>query len=385
MHSFYKFIRSHWSPAVASVLVVSMFMLMTGIGAWVKGARAEALTNVKDILSDSDLSVSSAHSIYFTTYNVLTAGQTINIEFDAPTNHLFKIDAGMTAADIAASYGATVVAACGGGSDEMTFTRNSAYDFTLTVCAGDSVPPGEITIITATSSIVNPNAAGSYVIRITTTNETNDFGDTRVAIIDDVTMTAAVDTTLMFEIDGLLADSSTTVNGTALTKSTTATTIPFGTLIVGQAEVAGQGLKVTTNARNGFSVTVQQDHNLLSQTGADIDLFQDGASTLQPIAWVAPSNILDQENTYGHYGVTSDDRDLNGNEFNVAQDRATSGDRWSGAINTPREVFSHIGPTDGKTFDEGYTKVAYKIQIASLQEAATDYINSLTYVCTPTF
>lgn len=220
MHSFYKFIRSHWSPAVASVLVVSMFMLMTGIGAWVKGARAEALTNVKDILSDSDLSVSSAHSIYFTTYNVLTAGQTINIEFDAPTNHLFKIDAGMTAADIAASYGATVVAACGGGSDEMTFTRNSAYDFTLTVCAGDSVPPGEITIITATSSIVNPNAAGSYVIRITTTNETNDFGDTRVAIIDDVTMTAAVDTTLMFEIDGLLADSSTTVNGTALTKST---------------------------------------------------------------------------------------------------------------------------------------------------------------------
>lgn len=43
------------------------------------------------------------------------------------------------------------------------------------------------------------------------------------------------------------------------------------------------------------------------------------------------------------------------------------------------------GPADGSTAHQGRTRVGYKIQIGSLQEAGTDYTNTLTYVATPTF
>ena len=41
--------------------------------------------------------------------------------------------------------------------------------------------------------------------------------------------------------------------------------------------------------------------------------------------------------------------------------------------------------SDGSTANIGLTRVGYKIQIGALQEAANDYSNRITYVCTPTF
>jgi hypothetical protein len=81
-------------------------------------------------------------------------------------------------------------------------------------------------------------------------------------------------------------------------------------------------------------------------------------------------------------GLTSDDADLNSGEF------GTSTPLFAGNIQastTPRQVFSHTGPSDGTTQNKGLIKVAYRIQIASLQEAGNDYTNVLTYIATPTF
>jgi hypothetical protein len=58
---------------------------------------------------------------------------------------------------------------------------------------------------------------------------------------------------------------------------------------------------------------------------------------------------------------------------------------YAGNIGTARTVFSHTGPADGSTANKGQTRVAIKIQITALQEAATDYNNRLMYVATPTF
>ena len=142
-----------------------------------------------------------------------------------------------------------------------------------------------------------------------------------------------------------------------------------------------QQLNVTTNARNGFSVTVQENQPPTSATGATIDLFSNGASTTVPITWVAPTAILDVPSTYGHFGVTSDDAD----ESQYAANEFAAATKWSGAMDVPKVVFSHTGPSDGVTQNKGKATVGYRIQISDLQEAGTDYTNTLTYVATPTF
>jgi hypothetical protein len=245
----------------------------------------------------------------------------------------------------------------------------------FTVCPSDSVSLGTKIITLGNSKIVNPATPGTYTVRVTTSNES---GDTLVAIINQAVLTAAVDTSLTFTISGVSIGSS--VNGDATTTATTtsATVIPFGTLASGTAKLAAQDLSVSTNAKNGFIVTLKQNQNLLSNTGADVDLFKDGAANVTPTAWTAPSATFGNENTYGHYGVTSEDADLNGDEFGIALYAGNFG-------TTSRTVFSNSGPSDGTTANIGATRVGIKIQISSLQEAASDYNNQLTYICTPTF
>lgn len=81
-------------------------------------------------------------------------------------------------------------------------------------------------------------------------------------------------------------------------------------------------------------------------------------------------------------GITSDDTDLNANEF-----FSGSVIKWAGNFHatTTRTIFSHTGPADGVTQNTGKARVGYKVLVSSLQEAATDYTNHLIYVCTPTF
>ena len=223
-----------------------------------------------------------------------------------------------------------------------------------------------------TNRVTNPGV-GSYEFVVTA--GAADTGRTRVAILNNVLVTASVDTSFIFTVAGLAT--TTAVNGTSTTGSSSAIAIPFGTLTAGVMKTLGQQLTVTTNARNGFVVTVQQNQNLLSSTGADIDGFIDGVYTNTPTAWVAPTNSILSENTWGHWGLTSEDADLNANEFGSAL--------FVAASTTARQVFSHTGPADGTTADKGATKVGYQIQISPLQEAGNDYSTVLTYIATPTF
>ncbi len=192
-----------------------------------------------------------------------------------------------------------------------------------------------------------------------------------------MSVTAAVDTTFTFSIAGVAA-STTAITGEATTTiTTTATSVAFGTLNAGVIGVAAQSLTVSTNAKNGFSVTIQQDHDLVSASTADINVFVDGDATTTPVAWTPPSGQVGDDTTYGHYGITSEDGTLSwggGDPFGSAL--------YSGsfAATAPLEVFYHNGVANGAT-----TSVGIKIETSALQEAANDYSNTLTYVATPVF
>ncbi len=359
-------------------MLVAVALVVVSMGLY-HDAQAANLTTISNTLSDSDPTVVSNHTIQFTVPTSsagVIAGGTIVVTFPAGFTMgsvaFGDVDFSINGTDqtlAAAPSGATWGAAVAG--QNLTLTSGTGV-----VTAGQvvriEVGTNATFGTTGTNRVTNP-AAGSYEFVVTAGADT---GRTRVAIIDNVDVTAIVNTSFTFTIDGLAT--STTINGTSTTGSTTPTAIPFDVLTAGQIKTLAQQLNVTTNARNGFVVTVEQDANLQSSTGADIDGFIDGAYTNTPAAWVAPSNSISNENTWGHWGLTSEDTTLTaGDEFGSAL--------FVAASTTPRQVFMHTGPADGSTADIGRTRVGYQIQISPLQEAGYDYSTVLTYIATPTF
>ncbi|MEZ4200031.1 MAG: hypothetical protein R3B69_00275 [Candidatus Paceibacterota bacterium] len=359
---------------VTSALVVWTFSVYTF-------AQAANVTDVSDTLSDSDISAVSDHTIAFTVPTGsagVEAGETITVTFPAGFNmgsvafgdvdlEVNTVDETLAGTPSGATWGAAVA------GQVLTITSGSATidaDDDVVIKIGTNADGG-------TNQITNPGSGGSYEIDITSgTGANGDAGHTRVAILDNVDVTAQVDTTFDFVVSGVNTIGAS-VNGTSTSATSSATEIPFGTLSAGVVETIAQRLNVTTNAIGGFVVTVEQDQNLLSSTGADIDGFIDGAYTNTPAAWQAPGNNISDEDTWGHWGLTSEDSDLNTDEF--------GSDLWVAASTTPREIFSHDGPSDGTTDDVGSTTVGYQIEISPLQEAADDYSTTLTYIATPTF
>jgi hypothetical protein len=361
--------------------LVACAVVMATIGFY-NTAQAANLTNVSNTLTDSAPTVLSGHTFAFTVPAAGTAiapGDTITIAFPATfTGVGTVVDADVTVSVAAGDVSAAATVA--GSGSNVTVTG-------ITVAAGE-----EVVVAIADTRITNPAkvlASGigdSYEFSINT--GLGDSGKTRVAIVENVLVTAIVETTFDFVITGLAT--TTDVNGEATTGSTTPTSIPFGVLVAGTPKVLAQQLNVTTNARNGFVVTVEQDGALRSSTGADIDSYLNGTDVVIPGAWAAPNGTLAfGENGFGHWGLTTEDGDVNSG----TAPNFTAIDQYIAVLNAPQVIFGHTGVSDGTTTgagtaaddDIGQTQVGYKIEITPLQEAGDDYNTTLTYIATPTF
>ncbi|OGG67406.1 hypothetical protein A3I99_01845 [Candidatus Kaiserbacteria bacterium RIFCSPLOWO2_02_FULL_45_11b] len=354
-------------------MLVACAVILGSIGVYTT-AQAANLTFISDTLTDSSPSAQSGHDISFTiaTGSALVNTEDISITFPSG----FTTVASTTVGDITVTVD--------GGAD--TATNFSAVGQVVSFDGIDATQGQVVRIVIAADAITNPASPQSYEIVVQLANADSDTGRPRVAIVQNVTVSAVVETTFVFTVNSTA--SSTAINGETTTGSTTATTIPFGVLQADTEYTLGQQLTVQTNAANGFVVTVEQDGNLESSTGADIDGFLNGEYTNTPTAWAAPSDSLLQENTWGHWGLTTNDSDLGGtfgtpNTGEFAN--GGSGDRWVAASTTPREIFSHDGPSDGTSQNTGLASVAYKVEITPLQEAGDDYTTTLMYIATPTF
>jgi len=348
-------------------MLVACAVMLGSIGVY-NTAQAANLTNISNTLTDSGPSVTSGHDISFTipTGSALLDTEDISITFPAGFSGVGSLTSG------------NLTVTVDGTPDAVTnFSAAGAPTITFD---GIAATAGQVVrIVIADGVVTNPAGIQSYEFLVELDNATQDTGRTRVAIVNYVVVTAIIETTFNFVVAGL--DDAENVNGELTTGSTTATTISFGVLDANTEYTLGQQLTVQTNAANGFVVTVQQDGNLQSSTGADIDGFIDGTYVDSPTAWVSPTNVLLDENTWGHWGITSNDSTLNSNEFNVG----SGGDRWVAASTTPRAIFTHNGPSDGTSQDVGLARVAYKVEITPLQEAGDDYTTTLMYIATPTF
>lgn len=371
--------------ATAATLAIATILWSVGAVSF-RFAEAANVKSVSDTLSDSAPAALSNHTLTFVTPTGITNGQTITVNF---SNGPFVVGS-TTFSDIDVLDDATnlsVAANCAGA--ENVSAAFSGTTLTVTFCSGDGasiLAQGTTTIKIGTNAtfgtvgtkrLTNP-AVGSYPIAITA--GATDIGTTRVAIVSPVVVTAAVDTSFTFTVAGVGPGGN--VNGELVTGSSTATTIPFGKLIANSATTVAQQLSVSTNASYGFAVTAKVNQQLTSSTGADVDGFSDGTYTSSPVAWTPPTANISNENTWGHWGFTSDDATFGvADPFNVGG----AGQLFKSASTTPVVVFRNDGPADGSTQNIGTAKVGYKVEISALQEAGSDYTATLTYVATPVF
>ena len=358
--------------AVAAGLVVSLVAWSTMLR-FVATAHAANLTSVSDTLSESRPGFASNHTIVFTNSTGTPAAGVISYTFD-PNTSLFGGIGTVGLADVT-STGMTVVGTCSAGANNVTLATSTTA-LTFTVCTGNTVSAGAITLKVLNTKITNPTSTGSYVIRIA---DGSNSADTRVAIVSGVNVTAAVATTFTFSVAGV-ATSTTLLNGATTTGNSASSSLNFGTIAPNSHAELAQQLYVTTNAANGFAVTVHEDQDMTSQTGNTIHLFDDANATSTPSTWVAPGAIINKPTTYGHFGVTSDDS-------SGTVQFGTSTPLYAGSINptSTLTVFSWTGPADGVTQNVGTAKVSYRIEVSPLQPAANDYTNNLIYVATPVF
>jgi hypothetical protein len=371
--------------ATAVVAITATILWSVGIPAF-RFAEAANVTSFSNTLSDSAPSVESNHTLTFVTPTGLAAGETISIDFGtaiftgigsivADDVDLNVNGSELTLIDGVASGANWNVTAAGDVIDITSGTSTIGANATVTIQIGTNATTGGA----GTNQITNP-AVGSY--EITLAVGATDTGATRVAIVDAVTVTASVETIFDFTVIGV--NSGLTVNGDSVTSTSTSTALPFGVLEVDTPATAAQDLTISTNAANGFVVTVQTDQQLTSANGADIDGFVDGNYTASPLLWDSPAKTLGVESSYGHWGITTNDDTVTSgltDEFDVGG----TGRLYVSASSSPVEVFRHNGPTDASSQGIGIARVGYTVEVSALQEAGNDYTATLTYVATPVF
>jgi hypothetical protein len=369
---------------IAITVGIALFLWSTGLPSIFLFAEAASITNASDTLSSSAPGGLSNHTFEFTTPNGMLASSTMTFTFPAQ----FTIPVmGPDDIDLMASGTQQTVATTSstGGVWGAYFSGQ-----TLTLTSPTDVPQASSTPfviwigtnattgVTGDAQITNPTATtSSYAIVIGGTMP--DSGEVRVAIVDQVTVSTNVNTSLTFSVSGV--NSSSTVNGSGTTTiaTSTAVSLPFGTVGIGSSRTLAHDLAVSTNANNGYVVTVEQTGDLQSTTGATIDGFIDGAYTTTPSAWIAPSGQIANTDTYGHWGLTSDDTNTTARAIEFGSDE------WVSGSTTPIVVMGHNDVADGFTPGVGTARIGYQIQITALQEAGDDYTTTLRYIVTPSF
>lgn len=311
---------------------------------------------------------------------------------------------GLTAGDVTcpwggtASVGTTVVLSSGVGSAAL----GPYHLITCALGAGVTNPinvTGTITV-GGTNKLINPApgvghvngkadaTADTYTIIVRHTNSDNTTiidGDTtlgKIAVVENVRVTAIVDPTITFYIDSIgTSTPGMTRCGTTLgsqANQTTANSVSFGTLNLSSFNTLAQRFSCTTNARSGYVVQVYENSQLTNfNTGTTI-----------------PDTNCDDSSPC----TTSSSNDWN---VDVGATKSEFGYSLE-AINSSNVAFSHssvfkakpfgVGSANAQTImsyattpssiDQAY--ICYRVTANNFQEAGT-YQNSINFVATATF
>ena len=252
-------------------------------------------------------------------------------------------------------------------------------------------------IIGGTNKLINPapapnhtvgqaNASAdtySFLVRHTKSDDTIINGETtigKIALTESVIVTAIIDPTITFYVDAIgTSTPGSTRCGTTLSygaNNTTATSVNFGSISLGQFNTLAQRFTCSTNAPSGYVVQVFESAAL---TNINI-----GNTSFIPDTTCDSSCNID---TAGQWDTT-----VSSSQFGYSLE----------SINSSPVVFSHNNIFNSKPFGIGYNNarpimnysstpatedrgyICYRITASNFQEAGT-YQNQINFIATATF
>lgn len=229
------------------------------------------------------------------------------------------------------------------------------------------------------ANITNSSTADTaYYLKISTYNNTDcasspvDNATVEFINTNGSTLSLTVDNSLSFTVVGV--STGGTCNTATSTQTSTATTIPFGTVTSAANSIVCQNLTAATNATNGYTIYVRdtgQAANALSQTLADWT-----GTNASPTTWSTAG-------TEG-YGYTTDDATLG---TGTAARFTTSAPKWAGfdhtnAGNSPlnnHEVAYEAAGVSSTTYHLGF-----QAGVSNTTHPGT-YTTTVLYTCTPVY
>jgi hypothetical protein len=387
------FFREQKAFSAFLAVIVILSSVSAVFASHVASAANVAFGSVTDTLSNARLSTTgttyySTHTFQFTPKVDITGNQAVTFTFRVDNAAMGRGNTGtnfnasnIDALDVKVP-GKVVGSSCGGG--ENFWLTPGASVLTLSVCPGNTIAstsPFSVTFGSSTRHLIQNPAPGSqydaYSYQIDIAGPASQFSSTLVALVSNVLVSASVDPVFNFTVSGVA--SSTTRDGKLIGIDTSTSSIAYGSLPVGTPVTGAQELKVVTNAKTGFNVTVVATQPFQSSNGAIIDGFP--ATAAAPTAYASPAGLLADDTTWGHIALSTDDAGI------PSAPAALNGDKWTGDFvrGIPVSVFGNASSTAGIGVGLGTTTVFYRTEITPLQEAATDYYTNLVYVATPTF
>lgn len=150
---------------------------------------------------------------------------------------------------------------------EVHYTGTGGINTPVTISIGNTSGTANV-IAPAPSASRIANTADTYTFKVENfTNGSNPNSATptddvsgKIAVIESVRVTATVDPSITFRIEGV--NSGATACGVATSVTTTNASVPFGIMALDTFKTAAQLLTVSTNAVSGYAVTAIENERL---------------------------------------------------------------------------------------------------------------------------
>jgi len=269
-------------------------------------------------------------------------------------------------------------------------TDSCAAGSTITVTVGDG-----------TKKLINPapitghtqGAADVYTINVKTrdgSDNTLDQSNVKVALIEGVLVSATVQETLSVTIAGVA--SATSACGITTDVTTTATSVPWGTISsFGAFQEAAQTVTVSTNADGGYAVK-SEENDQMGKDGKSCTLPTSDTANLTDnciqdttcgASACSESTSQDWTGT-GYYGLGYSLANVSGTDaaFTYNESSRTFSTKQFAdqeATNTKQTIMSNAGPVASSQ-----TYLCYRLNVSATQPAGY-YFNKVQLTATATF
>lgn len=358
------------------VVLLIVALILPPFGRFFLPSADAALTNAKLQINNSQASATNVtYAFYFTT-SVTTAIKQIGIKF-CTTPGAYD-----DACTVPSSFnpGSPTLSSDNLAGTGRTVTDPNASGERMRIVVGTPSAQSTQGVILTFTGVTNSSTINTtFYTRITTYSDTGstpiDYGQAVAAILDtgSLAVTATVDPNLTFAIAGV--SSGGTVNSATANITTTAATIPFGTMAVATPKIGATDVTVTTNAGSGYTVTASHSGTLATAplTSGSNTINSFSGTNASPATWSSPAGSTANTNT-GYFGYTTESTSLC-----TGTAGRFSSNKWAGSTNSGQEVICSPTGVSSQT-----TRLGWQAEVNAIQPAG-GYTGTVILIATPTY